>query len=90
MSQEIELSERTQEVVDSILIKQPSLKDNFEVVGDWVWCSFDEKPALEILQFLREIGFKWNRKRKIWQNSCGVYSRSSDDDPKQKYPVLQL
>ena len=90
MTEQIVISERTQFVVDSILTEQPSLKDNFEVVGDWVWCGFDEKPALEILQFLKSLGFRWNKKRKVWQNSCGVYSRSSDDDPKQKYPVLRL
>ena len=90
MTEETVVNERTQEVVKNILINKPELKNNFEVVGDWVWCGFDEKPALEILQFLKSLGFRWNRKRKVWQNSCGVYSRSSDDDPKRKYPVLQL
>lgn len=83
-------NERTLEVVKLILTDKPELKDNFEVVGEWVWCKFDQKPSDGIRMFLTNTGFRWNRKRKVWQNPCGVSSRGSDDDPKQKYPVLQL
>ena len=79
----------TQEVVREIL-KKPEIKNNFEVVGSWVWCSFDEKPAVEVLNFLKSLGFKWNRRRKVWQNACGIRSRSTAGDPKTHYPVIYL
>ena len=79
----------TEEVVKEIL-RRPEIKNNFEVVGSWVWCSFEEKPSIEILNFLRSLGFRWNRKRRVWQNACGVRSRSTEGDPKAHYQVIPL
>ena len=56
-----------------------------EVVGKWVWVSFNEQPAAEIRQQLAQLGFHWNRQRQAWQHPCGQFSLSSSYDPHEKY-----
>jgi len=79
----------TEEVVKEVL-KKPEIKENFQVVGSWVWCSFEQKPSFEVLSFLKNLGFRWNRKRRVWQNACGIRSRATEGDPKARYQVLYL
>ncbi len=81
---------RTFKVVREILLRKPELRNNFEVVGKWVWCNFDEKPSEEIRSFLAQQGFRWNKKRQVWQNPCGLSSKASNGNPKDKYPVFAL
>ncbi len=56
-----------------------------ELVGCWVWVSFDEKPDEEARKLLKEAGFRWVRKRSKWAHNCGKPCRSSKGNPWEKY-----
>ena len=43
-------------------------------VGNWVWVKFKGKPNSAIRQLLKEIGFRWSKRRGQWANNCGVQS----------------
>lgn len=45
------------------------------VVGRWVWIEFDDKPSAEIRQGLKDMGFRWSRRRGQWAHNCGHDSR---------------
>jgi hypothetical protein len=64
------------------------------VVGKWVWAEFEAKPDQETRKALRDMGFRWNRKRGCWQNPCGYHTRAAQGyDPRWKYgavPVTDL
>lgn len=47
-----------------------------ELVGSWIWVSGDTK---EIKEKLKELGFKWASKKKIW-----YYGEMKGRNPKQK------
>ena len=47
-----------------------------EVVGSWIWLSGDTR---EIKEILKEIGFKWANKKKMW-----YYGEMKGRNPKQK------
>ena len=83
-------NEKTQEVIKEIYDLMPSIAQNCEVVGEWVWAEFETKPTQEVIDFLKSKGFHWNRKRKLWQNACGIRSFSTDEDPKTHYIVAAL
>ena len=68
-----------------LLTSLPDVYRAAEVVGRWVWVSFNEQPAAEIRQQLAQLGFHWNRERKAWQHPCGQFSLSSPHDPHEKY-----
>ena len=48
-----------------------------EVVGAWVWATFAAKPDETVRDALKAAGFRWNHKRRLWQNPCGVMSGGS-------------
>ncbi len=56
-----------------------------ELVGCWVWVSFDEKPEPEIRNTLKSAGFRWVKKRGKWAHNCGRPCRSSKGNPWEKY-----
>ena len=56
-----------------------------ELVGCWVWVSFDEKPDEETRSTLKAAGFRWVRKREKWAHNCGRPCRSSKSNPWDKY-----
>ena len=59
---------------------------NAERVGSWVWVSFDEKPADETREQLKEYGFKYSPRRKKWAHNCGTPTRSAVNvNPWDKY-----
>ena len=47
-----------------------------EVIGSWIWLQGDTKP---IKDFLKELGFKWASKKKMW-----YYGEMKGRNPKQK------
>lgn len=49
------------EVIET-LINVPNII--IEAVGTWIWVSGDTKQCKDIL---KELNFKWNRKRELWQ-----------------------
>jgi len=86
----MEESEKQIEVLTSIKENNPELLPSCYLVGAWVWAEFHEKPSQESISFLKEIGFRWNRTRKVWQNACGRFTRQSAGDPRKKYSVLKF
>ena len=56
-----------------------------ELVGSWVWVSFDEKPDEDTRKLLKDAGFRWVRKRSKWAHNCGVRTRGSKSNPWDKY-----
>ena len=41
------------------------------VVGRWVWIKFESKPNAEIRQSLKDMGFRWSKRRQQWAHNCG-------------------
>ena len=78
------------EVISSIKAKKPELINNCYAVGLWVWAEFPQKPVEEDINLLKELGFRWNPKRKVWQNACGFQTRESKGDPRAKYQTLRI
>ena len=56
-----------------------------ELVGCWVWVSFDEKPDEDTRKLLKEAGFRWIRKRGKWAHNCGIRCRAGKQSPWDKY-----
>lgn len=75
----------TPKLLNRLLNTLPELYRAAEVVGRWVWLSFDDVPAVQIRQQLSQLGFHWHRHRQAWQHPCGTFSTGSKDDPRQRY-----
>ncbi len=67
----------------------PEVWRRAEVVGRWVWVTFDEKPCSAVRDTLRAIGFRWNHKRQCWLHPCGSFRRYSRGTPREKYAVTR-
>ena len=83
-----EISEEMKAVISEITARNPEIVKGLYAVGDWLWLEFDSIPSQEIRDSIKALGFHFNVKRKLWQCSCGVYSRFSDEDPRPKYGVI--
>lgn len=60
---------------------------NAEMVGKWVWVSFEEDPGEQVCQALLEFGFRFSPRRGKWAHNCGTPSQSAyQSDPFRKYP----
>jgi hypothetical protein len=53
----------------------PSAK--FELVGSWLWATYEARPPRETLNALKDLGFYWNRVRSIWQFAAHGFRRRS-------------
>ena len=61
------------------------------VVGKWVWIEFESKPSEAIRQGLKDMGFRWSRRRGQWSHSCGHTSRPAHSyRPWDKYRTTML
>jgi len=78
------------EVLTSIKGYNPELVRNCYAVGLWVWAEFQNRLSQEDLTFLKTIGFRWNKARRVWQNACGVKKYRSAGDPRQKYQIVRF
>jgi hypothetical protein len=79
------------EVINTVKDKKSDLLENCYVVGSWIWAEFQRKLNQEELSFLKELGFRWNPTRKVWQNACGDKKKfSSTADPRKKYSIVAL
>jgi hypothetical protein len=76
----------TEKVLNLLQTSSPDLFNLAEVVGKWVWVTFQAQPAAEIRQTLAQLGFHWNRTRQAWQHPCGNFRIGSAADPREKYP----
>jgi hypothetical protein len=59
-----------------------------KVVGAWIWAEFTVKPSDDALAFLKANGYRFNPKRKVWQNPCGVAAKRAPYDPRVKYGTV--
>ena len=78
------------EVIQAVKSYNPEFIRNCYAVGLWVWAEFKQRLSQEELTFLKQLGFRWNPTRKVWQNACGIKKRSSANDPRLKYQVLRF
>lgn len=83
-------SSDTEEVVKWVAEQTLPEGTEAEVVGAWVWVEFPHKPAEEIRRAFREAGFNWIRKRSKWAHPCGVFTRGSVTDPRDKYGAVRI
>ncbi|AQT70094.1 hypothetical protein STSP2_03296 [Anaerohalosphaera lusitana] len=57
-----------------------------ELVGKWVWVRFDKRPDQATRRALKDIGFRWSKRRGRWAHNCGHPTKSArESDPWQKY-----
>ena len=63
---------------------------DIELVGRWIWIVFMGKPSARCRTFLKCIGFRWNRRRGLWQHNCGRRSVRSGADPRLHYGSLRV
>ena len=81
MSSEKDTSQKLESIVDVLdWVRSAGLEDVSEVVGHWVWITFESKPSDETRASLGSVGFHWNRKRKCWQHPCGHKCKNSPKD----------
>lgn len=61
-----------------------------EIVGRWVWAKFKEKPRPEARITMTENGYRWNRKRSVWQFAAIPcrFSRASTQALREKYQAV--
>ena len=90
MENENEENAKQIEVITAIKNSKPELVGNCYSVGLWIWAEFKQHLSQEELTFLKEIGFRWNPARKVWQNACGFKTRRSAGDPRLKYPIVNF
>jgi len=61
------------------------------VVGRWVWIKFDSKPAADVRQALKDIGFRWSKRRGQWAHNCGHQAGPAlNYKPWDKYETTML
>jgi hypothetical protein len=78
------------EVIQAVKSFKPELIKACYAVGFWIWADFQQRLSQEELTFLKQQGFRWNKARKVWQNACGIKTRSSSGDPRMKYQVIKF
>ena len=88
------VTEQTNKVKPSmlqVLETCQELKIPARMVGRWCWIKFESKPSAEIRTALKEMGFRWIRKRSQWANSFGRPSRAAlSYRPWDKYSTVSL
>ena len=61
------------------------------VVGQWVWLQYKSRPSRDVLDKLKEFGFRWSKRRKQWHHNCGRASEPARDyEPWDRYPTKSL
>jgi len=75
----------TERVLHLLRTRTPQFWELAEVVGKWIWIQFGGKQPRQITAALSELGFHWNKRRQLWQHSCGTATQSSNQDPRRKY-----
>ncbi len=73
--------------VDEVVAFCRERKLNAEIVGNWVWVSFDDTPPEDVRKLLRDFGFRWSARRRKWAHNCGTQSRAGKGNPWEKYSV---
>ena len=61
------------------------------VVGRWVWIKFESKPNAAIRQSLKDMGFRWSRRREQWAHNCGRPTKPARSyKPWDKYQTISV
>lgn len=61
------------------------------VVGKWVWIKFESKPTAEVRQGLKDMGFRWSRRRGQWAHNCGHSTKPAlNYKPWDKYKTISI
>jgi hypothetical protein len=61
------------------------------VVGRWVWVKFESKPDAETRQSLKDMGFRWSKRRSQWSHNCGRPTKPAHNyKPWDKYQTISL
>ncbi|MFW9770323.1 MAG: hypothetical protein ACFFEM_16010, partial [Candidatus Thorarchaeota archaeon] len=91
-SQKQEWRENRQLSTKAVIARLPeNVKPYAFIVGAWVWIDFPRKPKAETLEKIKPLGFKWNKKRKVWQHPCGEFRPfNPKTDPRDKYGEIPL
>lgn len=59
---------------------------NAEIVGGWVWVTFETVPDAAMRQLLKDFGFRYSPRRKKWAHNCGGPTKSARfSNPWEKY-----
>lgn len=57
-----------------------------EMIGAWVWVTFDAKPGSEDREALKAAGFRWMKRRGQWAHNCGIRTKAARGyHPREKY-----
>lgn len=57
-----------------------------EIVGGWVWVTFEQAPDEGLRQALKDFGFRFSPRRKKWAHNCGAPTKSAYiANPWEKY-----
>lgn len=58
-------------------------------VGEWLWIMFPSKPDAQTRATLKELGFRFSKRRAAWMHPCGhfVNRQARNYDPRDKYGV---
>jgi len=76
------------DVLGALRERAPDVLEKAYVVGRWIWAEFHGPPPVETRNTLKELGFRWNPRRHVWQNSCGYRSKASASDPRAHYGTV--
>lgn len=82
------MNNQTATVLAALRADAPEAYRHAFVVGCWVWLEFARPPAPEVRAKLKDMGFRWNQKRKVWQHPCGVDRPGAPYDPRERYATL--
>ncbi len=67
----------TGEVVEWCAVNAERLGVEADLVGRWVWITFEAKPSAEVRSALKAAGFRWCTRRGAWAHNCGHWSLPS-------------
>ena len=82
---EVRSTNRRKSAEEIIPQLSPEIRERAYLVGAWIWVEFESKPASKLISELKDLGFRWNRTRKVWQHTGGVFRPKSPHDPRFKY-----
>ena len=79
--------------IDEVNVEIDQQGGTVEIVGRWYWAFFTEKLSQELRDKMKTAGYRWNPKRKVWQNANSVkciHSKADTQWLKMKYGAVRL
>jgi len=85
------MTQTQQEVLTQVKQYGNGLLAHCYIVYKWIWAEFENVPPEEVRNKLKELKFRWNPRRKAWQNACGLkVGANRKIDPRLKYGVVKI